>query len=104
MERFIYLMLPSIFFVKYYLSDKSTTIDFIVTYFKLCFITNIICILFLLRYYTVAAFAIKLNFIIKYSLIALLTNIILVIAYKVISNFIQVKIETKRSSKKNEKN
>lgn len=72
--------------------------------FFCCFITNIICILFLLRYYTVAAFAIKLNFIIKYSLIALLTNIILVIAYKVISNFIQVKIETKRSSKKNEKN
>lgn len=97
-------MLPSIFFVRYYLNDKFTALEFIVTYFKLCFITNITCILFLIRYYTISAFSVKINFIVKYSLLALLINFILVIAYKVISNFIQVKIETKRSSKKNEKN
>ena len=100
MGNIISSLLPPVFFVKLYKGSNKEKKTYIITYLKTLFISNIITMFIIYKYFNFKNFEKSIEFTLRYAVISLIVNIIMIIIYKVITNYIEVKIETKKVSKK----
>lgn len=96
MGNIISAMLPPIFFVNFYGNNKRWA----VLYAKLLFISNIISIFIIYKYFNFTNFENSIVFSLRYGVISFIVNLIMMLIYKVVVNFIEVKVEIKKVDNK----
>ena len=90
MWNIISAMLTSIFFNK----------KWVVLYAKLLFISNIISTFIIYKYFNFTNFENSIVFSLRYGVISFIVNLIMMLIYKVVINYIKVKVEIKKVDNK----
>lgn len=99
MGNIISAMLPSIFFVNFYENNKKNK-KWVVLYAKLLFISNIISTFIIYKYFNFTNFENSIVFSLRYGVISFIVNLIMMLIYKVVINYIKVKVEIKKVDNK----
>lgn len=101
MEKIICCLLPMTLLLKFFIKKEDKIINYVLKYFSLCFINNILCMLILRLYFkNVLYLSTEINFILKYSLMAIVIGIMMTVVYRITSNLIEIKLEVKNGKKR----